>query len=108
MNLNVFMPVKLVTGAGCVKASAKEIAKLGTRCLIVTGKTSAKASGALQDVTETLTLNGQSWCIFDAIGQNPKLTDCMTAAEQAIAWPEPEGQIITSPALRIDSVPLSL
>ena len=85
MNLNSFMPVKLMTGAGCVRASAKEIAKLGTRCLIVTGKTSAKASGALQDVTDTLMCNGQSWSIFDAIGQNPKLTDCMAAAEQAIA-----------------------
>lgn len=85
MNLNSFMPVKLVTGAGCVGASAKEIAKLGKVCLIVTGKTSAKASGALQDVTDTLARNGQSWQLFDEIGQNPKLTDCMTAAEQAIA-----------------------
>ena len=85
MNLNSFMPVKLVTGAGCVRASAKELAKLGNRCLIVTGKTSAKASGALQDVIDTLTLNGQSWTLFDEIGQNPKLTDCMVAAEQAIA-----------------------
>ena len=53
MNLNVFMPVKLVTGAGCVRASAKELAKLGRVCLIVTGKQSAKVSGALQDVTDT-------------------------------------------------------
>ena len=43
MNLNSFMPVKLVTGAGCVRASAKELAKIGKVCLIVTGKTSAKA-----------------------------------------------------------------
>ena len=28
MNLNSFMPVKLITGAGCVRASAKELAKL--------------------------------------------------------------------------------
>ena len=50
MNLNSFMPVKLVIGAGCVGKSAKEIAKLGKVCLIVTGKHSAKASGALQDI----------------------------------------------------------
>ena len=36
MTLNSFMPVKLVTGAGCVRASAKELAKLGKACLIVT------------------------------------------------------------------------
>ena len=85
MNLNSFMPVKLVTGAGCVRASAKELAKLGRVCLIVTGKQSAKVSGALQDVTDTLDLNGQRWLVFDEIGPNPKLTDCMTAAEKAIA-----------------------
>ena len=85
MNLNSFMPVKLVTGAGCVRSSAKEIARLGKVCLIVTGKNSARASGALRDVTETLESNGQSWLLFDAIGQNPRLSDCMTAAAQAIA-----------------------
>ncbi len=85
MNLNSFMPVKLVTGAGCVRASAKELAKLGKVCFIVTGKNSAKASGALQDITDTLDLNGQSWLLFDEIGPNPKLTDCMTAAEKATA-----------------------
>ena len=85
MNLNSFMPVKLVTGAGCVRASAKELAKLGNCCLIVTGKHAAKVSGAWQDVTETLESNGQKWVLFDEIGQNPKLTDCMRAAEAAIA-----------------------
>ena len=85
MNLNAFMPVKLVTGAGCVRSSAKELAMLGKTCLIVTGKRSAKTCGALQDVTDTLDGNGQKWLLFDSIGQNPRLTDCMTAAEKAIA-----------------------
>ena len=85
MTLNSFMPVRLVTGAGCVRAGAGEIAKLGKCCLIVTGKNSAKVCGALQDVTDTLECNGQKWVLFDEIGPNPKLTDCMAAAEMAIA-----------------------
>ena len=85
MTLNSYMPVKLITGAGCVRASAKELAKLGNVCLIVTGKKSAKASGAFQDVTDTLELNGQKWVLFDEISPNPKLSDCMSAAERAIA-----------------------
>ena len=85
MTLNSFMPVKLITGAGCVRASAKELAKLGSVCLIVTGKHSAKVSGALDDVTDTLEGNGQKWALFDEIGQNPRLTDCMSASEKAIA-----------------------
>ena len=84
MNLNSYMPVKQVTGAGCVRASGKELAGFGRVCLIVTGRSSARACGALQDVTDTLDGNGQSWVLFDGIGQNPKLTDCMAAAEQAI------------------------
>lgn len=85
MTLNSFMPVKLITGTGCVRANGKELARLGQCCLIVTGKTSARASGALQDVTDTLDGNGQKWQLFDEIGQNPRLTDCMAAAEKAIA-----------------------
>lgn len=85
MILNSFMPVKLITGPGCVRDSAKELAKLGKTCLIVTGKRSARLSGALQDVTDTLEQNGQKWALFDEIGQNPKLTDCMAAAQKAIA-----------------------
>ena len=84
MNLNSFMPVKLVTGAGCVRASGKELAGFGRVCLIVTGRSSARACGALQDVTDTLDDNGQKWLQFDEIGPNPKLTDCMKAAEKAI------------------------
>lgn len=85
MNLNSFMPVKLITGAGCVRGSAKELAKLGETCLIVTGRKSAKACGAFLDVTDALNSNGQKWVLFDEIGPNPKLTDCMAAAEVAIA-----------------------
>ena len=41
MVLNSYMPVKLVTGAGCVRKSAKELAKLGKTCLIVTHRRAA-------------------------------------------------------------------
>ena len=85
MTLNSFMPVKLITGAGCVRSGAKELAKLGKSCLIVTGKTSARLCGALQDVTAVLESNGQKWVLFDEIGPNPRLTDCMAAAGTAIA-----------------------
>lgn len=84
MNLNSYMPVKLFTGAGCVRTGGKELSKLGRTCLIVTGMTSARKSGALQDVTDTLEGNGQNWVLFDGIGPNPRLTDCMDAAKKAV------------------------
>lgn len=83
MNISSYMPTKLITGKGCVAASAKAIASVGNRCLIVTGRHAAKSCGALDDVTAVLDVNGQSWALFDAIGQNPKLTDCMDAAKLA-------------------------
>ena len=85
MTLDSYMSAKLVTGSGCVRGSAKELSKLGKVCLIVTGRHSAKVSGALEDVTQTLDANGQQWVLFDEIGQNPRLTDCMAAAQKAIS-----------------------
>lgn len=66
---------------GLRTCQCKGNSKLGKVCLIVTGKTSAKVSGALQDVTDTLDSNGQKWVLFDEIGQNPKLTDCIAAPQ---------------------------
>lgn len=84
MNMSWYMPTRLITGLGCVKDSAKEFAKLGKSCLIVTGKHSAKACGALADVEAALEKMGIIREIYDGIGQNPRLTDCMEAAGQAI------------------------
>lgn len=84
MNMSWYMPARLITGLGCVKDSAKEFAKLGRSCLIVTGKHSAKACGALADVEAALETMGIDREIYDGIGQNPRLTDCMEAAGQAI------------------------
>lgn len=86
MNMNVFMPTRLVTGKGCVAAAGNELKKLGGSCLILTGKHSARACGALDDVTAVLDAQGIKWMLCDIIGQNPKLTDCMEAAKLAAAF----------------------
>lgn len=85
MYLDQYMPVRLITGRGCVRASAKQLAQFGGSCLIVTGRHAAKACGALADVTDTLEANAQHYTVFDAIGENPKLSDCMAAAQAAQA-----------------------
>ncbi len=83
MNMNVFMPTRLVTGRGCVAAAGDELEKVGKSCLVLTGRHSAKACGALDDVTAVLDGKGIRWILFDGIGQNPRLTDCMDAAKMA-------------------------
>ena len=80
MNMNMYMPTRLFTGEGCVKEAADRIKAIGKRCLVVTGAHAAKACGAYDDVIAVLEKNGQSYALYDGIGQNPKLSDCMEAA----------------------------
>ena len=81
MEMSGFMPVRQYTGAGCVRAKAAELRILGSKPLVVTGRTSARISGALEDVLAAV---DGPYALFDEIGQNPLLTDCMRAAELAV------------------------
>ena len=86
MNMNQYMPVRLMTGEGCVAAAGSELASLGERCLILTGKHAAKLCGALDDVISVLDEQKIAWKHVDIIGQNPKFSDCAKAAEEAISF----------------------
>lgn len=66
---NYFMPTKMVFGQGVVK-EAKENLSLGRKALIVTGKSSARLSGALDDVLSVLT---GEYVIFDRVENNPSV-----------------------------------
>jgi len=77
--INYYMPVKIRTGADSVKKGAGEIAKLGKKCLIVTGASSAKKSGALDDVTSVCRENNIEFEIFDGVEPNPTVSSCIEA-----------------------------
>ena len=49
MNLGFYMPTKVIVGKNCVRENS-DVFKIGKKALIVTGKNSAKSSGALDDV----------------------------------------------------------
>lgn len=83
MSISFHMPVKLVIGEGSVCGGAAELAKLGGRCLIVTGRSSAKKSGALDDAVAALKDAGTEYTTFDEVGQNPYLSTCQAAAQMA-------------------------
>ena len=86
MNMNQYMPVRLMTGKGCVAAAGGELAALGKRCLILSGKRSAKLCGALDDVISVLDEQKIAWKHVDIIAQNPKFSDCAKAAEEVISF----------------------
>lgn len=86
MDMNQYMPVRLMTGEGCVARAKGELARLGERCLILTGKRGAKQCGALDDVISVLEELKIAWKHMDIVGQNPKFSDCLMAAEEASSF----------------------
>lgn len=83
MDFSFFMPTRMLTGEGIVEQHGADLAALGSRCLIVTGRTSAKKCGALDDVAAALEKHGIPWQVFDGIGQNPLISACHAAGAAA-------------------------
>lgn len=71
-----FMPARIFSGKGIVKSSEDVFSHLGKKCLIVSGKSSAKKSGALKDVTDTLEKLNIKYTVFDKITENPLASTC--------------------------------
>ena len=80
---NIYMPVRCIVGRGCVEQSGGIFASAGKRCLIVTGRSSARLSGALGDAEKALQGAGISYEIFDGIGANPLVSACCAAGKRA-------------------------
>lgn len=83
MNMNFYMPTRVITGSGCIRREASRFAALGDRALLVTGAASAKVCGALADVTAALEEQNIAWQLYDGITQNPTVASCQQAAQQA-------------------------
>lgn len=62
-----------------VSRNAEKICSYGKKCLIVTGKNSAKKSGALDDLLTVLSAGGVDSVIFDKISANPSVESCIEA-----------------------------
>ena len=62
MNLGFYMPTKVIVGKDCVRENS-DVFKIGKKALIVTGKNSAKLSGALDDVKYALEKNNIEYVI---------------------------------------------
>ncbi len=86
MTYDVFMPVRCIYGRDAVTANSSLFSSLGSRCLIVTGKNAAKASGALDDACKALEKENIPYSIFDEIRANPLISACHKAGEQARAF----------------------
>lgn len=83
MDFNIYMPVRIISGENCVVKNSAELRRLGKKCLIVTSKTSAKKSGALDDVITALNNENIAYSIFDEITENPLVSTVIKAGEKA-------------------------
>lgn len=83
MSDNIFMPTRCFWGKNAVCENSAFLASLGSKCLIVTGRNSAKLSGALDDAISALKKEGIAFDIFNGIGENPLISACHTAGEAA-------------------------
>ena len=69
--MRFYVPTDIYVEKECVKNHAKELLAVGKRALIVTGHSSAKVNGSLNDVTEVLNAGGVAYQIFDEVEENP-------------------------------------
>ena len=82
---NVFyMPTKVYSEEQCVKRHGSELAALGEKALLVTGRHSARSNGSLKDVEEALESNGTGYILFDEIEENPSMETIMRARDLGI------------------------
>lgn len=71
--MKFFMPTKVLFGEGLVKENGDIFKSLGKKALIVTGRSSARLSGAYDDVVEVLAQVGVDFILFDEVEENPSL-----------------------------------
>lgn len=79
MSYDFYMPARVVGGEGVVTAQSSLLKGFGKKCVIVTGGTGAKKSGALADLTAALDKENIQYKIYDKIGENPLVTSCREA-----------------------------
>lgn len=83
MTYNVYMPVRCISGENAVIENSAYLAGLGKKCLIVTGRSGAKKSGALADAETALKKENVGFEIYDGIGENPLISSCFEAGKKA-------------------------
>lgn len=75
------MPVTIYEEDNCVEHHKKEIASLGKKAFIVTGRNSSKKNGSLDDVKRALEEENIAYSIFDEIEENPSTDTVMKARD---------------------------
>lgn len=79
------VPVKIYEEKDCVFNHRDEMAKLGGRALIVTGRSSSKKNGSLDDVINALADKKMEYVLFDEVEENPSVETVLKARDMGVA-----------------------
>ena len=79
--MEFYIPTKVYHEDGAVLNHSAEIASLGRKAFIVTGKSSAVKTGALDDVIKALESNDTDYILYDKIEENPSVEAIMEATD---------------------------
>ncbi len=78
------MPVKVYQERDAVANHAGELAAMGHKAYIITGRHSSRQNGSLDDVRNALKAEGVQWAMFDEIEENPSVETVVKAAERGL------------------------
>ena len=79
--MRFFDPTNTYAEKNCVKKHKKELLALGSRAFVITGHSSSKKNGSLDDVIAVLEEASVPYQIFNEIEENPSVETVVRAAE---------------------------
>lgn len=77
--MKLYLPTKVYNEKNCVENHGRELAALGSKALVVTGRHSSRINGSLEDVIRALERENIPYIIFDGIEENPSVESVMQA-----------------------------
>lgn len=80
------IPTDIYIENEAVKNHGGEIAELGKKAMIVTGRHSSAVNGSLDDVRAVLESQGIGYVIYNDIEENPSVETVYTAATAAVKY----------------------
>lgn len=83
LSMRFYVPTDIYVEKDCVKNHAQNLLAMGKRAFIMTGKTSAKKNGSLNDVIAVLDAGHVPYQVFDQVEENPSTDTVGNAAQQA-------------------------
>ncbi len=81
---NYYIPTKIMLESGILKNNGTLFDGFGKKAFIATGRNSAKASGALDDVIKCLRENSIEYVVYDEIMENPSFGCVESGAKVAV------------------------